>query len=145
MSKLPKSKKVFDNSKVTDHHAIIPTNIKATNLTDREKTVYDLIAKRFIAAFYPDCQVSNTTVTGEVEKVGFKVTGRQVLSPGWRVVLGKESPTENTVVEELQILPAFKPGESGEHTGRKADTTAQAIYRSLFAACHGDGRENGRR
>ena len=125
MSKLPKSKKVFDNSKVTDHHAIIPTNIKATNLTDREKTVYDLIAKRFIAAFYPDCQVSNTTVTGEVEKVGFKVTGRQVLSPGWRVVLGKESPTENTVVEELQILPAFKPGESGEHTPTLAEKQTQ--------------------
>lgn len=125
MPKLPKSKKVFDNSKVTDHHAIIPTNIKATNLTDREKTVYDLIAKRFIAAFYPDCQVSNTTVTGEVEKVGFKVTGRQVLSPGWRVVLGKESPTENTVVEELQILPAFKPGESGEHTPTLAEKQTQ--------------------
>lgn len=125
MSKLPKSKKVFDNSKVTDHHAIIPTNIKATNLTDRERTVYDLIAKRFIAAFYPDCQVSNTTVTGEVEKVGFKVTGRQVLSPGWRVVLGKESPTENTLVEELQILPVFKPGESGEHTPTLAEKQTQ--------------------
>lgn len=125
MPKLPKSKKVFDNSKVTDHHAIIPTNIKATNLTDREKTVYDLIVKRFIAAFYPDCQVSNTTVTGEVEKVGFKVTGRQVLSPGWRVVLGKESLTENTSVEELQILPAFKPGESGEHTPTLAEKQTQ--------------------
>ncbi len=125
MPKLPKSKKVFDNSKVTDHHAIIPTNIKATNLTDRERTVYDLIAKRFIAAFYPDCQVSNTTVTGEVEKVGFKATGRQVLSPGWRSVLGKESLAENTEGEESQILPSFKPGESGEHTPALAEKQTQ--------------------
>ncbi len=125
MPKLPKSKKVFDNSKVTDHHAIIPTNIKAANLTDREQTVYDLIAKRFIAAFYPDCQVSNTTVTGEVEKVGFKATGRQVLSPGWRSVLGKESLTENTEGEESQILPDFKPGESGEHTPALAEKQTQ--------------------
>ena len=125
MSKLPKSKKVFDNSKVTDHHAIIPTNIQANHLTEREKTVYDLIAKRFIAAFYPDCQVSNTTVTGEVEKVGFKATGRQVLSPGWRRVLGKEAVAENIDGEETLALPDFVLGESGEHTPALAEKQTQ--------------------
>ena len=125
MPKLPKSKKVFDNSKVTDHHAIIPTNIQANHLTEREKTVYDLIAKRFIAAFYPDCQVSNTTVTGEVEKVGFKATGRQVLSPGWRSVLGKEAVAENSDGEETLVLPDFVPGESGEHTPALAEKQTQ--------------------
>lgn len=125
MPKLPKSKKVFDNSKVTDHHAIIPTNIQANHLTEREKTVYGLIAKRFIAAFYPDCQVSNTTVTGEVEKVGFKATGRQVLSPGWRSVLGKEAVAENIDGEETLALPDFVPGESGEHIPALAEKQTQ--------------------
>lgn len=110
---LPKSKKVFDNSKVTDHHAIIPTNVRATNLTDREKQVYDLVARRFIAAFYPDCTVANTTVLGEVDKVEFKVTGRQILQPGWRVVFGKDDASDES--SESQILPAFTVGESGEH------------------------------
>lgn len=113
LAKLPKSKKVFDNSKVTDHHAIIPTNVKANNLTDREKQVYDLVARRFIAAFYPDCQVANTTVLGRVEDVDFKVTGRQILAPGWRVVFGKDDAGEEG--NEGQILPEFVVGESGEH------------------------------
>ena len=111
--KLPKSKKVFDNSKVTDHHAIIPTNVKANNLTDREKMVYDLVVHRFIAAFYPDCQVANTTVLGQVEDVEFKVTGRQILSPGWRVVFGKDDVGEESA--EGQILPEFAVGECGPH------------------------------
>ena len=111
--KLPKSKKVFDNSKVTDHHAIIPTNVRANNLTDREKLVYDLVARRFVAAFYPDCQVANTTVMGEVDNVEFKVTGRQILSPGWRVVFGKDDAGDEN--SESQILPAFAVGESGSH------------------------------
>lgn len=111
--KLPKSKKVFDNSKVTDHHAIIPTNVKANNLTDREKMVYDLVVRRFIAAFYPDCQVANTTVLGQVEDVEFKVTGRQILSPGWRVVFGKDDVGEESA--EGQILPEFAVGECGPH------------------------------
>ena len=111
--KLPKSKKVFDNSKVTDHHAIIPTNVKANNLTDRERQVYDLVARRFIAAFYPDCQVANTTVMASVEDVEFKVTGRQILAPGWRVVFGKEDVGEEST--EGQILPEFVVGESGTH------------------------------
>ena len=111
--KLPKSKKVFDNSKVTDHHAIIPTNVKANNLTDREKMVYDLVARRFIAAFYPDCQVANTVVMARVEDVEFKVTGRQILSAGWRVVFGKEEVGEESA--EGEILPEFVVGEQGEH------------------------------
>lgn len=111
--KLPKSKKVFDNSKVTDHHAIIPTNVKANNLTDREMMVYDLVARRFIAAFYPDCQVANTTVLGRVEEVEFKVTGRRILSAGWRVVFGKDDVGEESA--EGQILPEFVVGESGAH------------------------------
>lgn len=111
--KLPKSKKVFDNSKVTDHHAIIPTNVKANNLTDRERAVYDLVVRRFIAAFYPDCQVANTTVLGQVEQVEFKVTGRQILSPGWRVVFGKDDAGDEN--NESQILPSFTIGESGSH------------------------------
>lgn len=112
-SKLPKSKKVFDNSKVTDHHAIIPTHVPAKNLTDRERQVYDLIARRFIAAFYPDCQVANTVVLGRVEDVDFKVTGRQILQPGWRVVFGKDDAEDGG---EGQILPEFVVGESGPHT-----------------------------
>ncbi len=114
LPKLPKSKKVFDNSKVTDHHAIIPTNVKAVNLTDREKNVYDLVARRFISAFYPDCQVANTTVMGRVEHIDFKATGRQILSPGWRVVFGKEDVGEDG--NDTQILPEFVVGERGEHT-----------------------------
>lgn len=112
-SKLPKSKKVFDNSKVTDHHAIIPTNVKAGNLTEREKMVYDLVARRFIAAFYPDCQVANTIVSGKVENVEFKATGRQILSPGWRVVFGKDDTADES--NDSQILPAFAVGECGDH------------------------------
>lgn len=93
---LPKSKKVFDNSKVTDHHAIIPTGVYAQNLTDMERRVYDLIARRFIAVFYPDCKISTTTVMGEVDKIEFRVTGKQILEPGWRVVFAKDvkDPTE---------------------------------------------------
>lgn len=118
-SKLPKSKKVFDNSKVTDHHAIIPTGVVANSMSDREKKVYDLIAKRFIAAFYPNCKISTTTVLGEAKDIPFKVTGKQILDPGWRVVFTKEDNTsdeEKEKDEEESTLPAFVKGESGEHT-----------------------------
>ena len=94
-STLPKSKKVFDNSKVTDHHAIIPTGVYAQNLTDMERRVYDLIARRFIAVFYPDCKISTTTVMGEVDKIEFKVSGKQILEPGWRVVFAKDVKGES--------------------------------------------------
>ena len=106
--KLPKSKKVFDNSKVTDHHAIIPTGVPPSGLTDMEANVYDLIAKRFISIFYPDCKFSTTTVLGEVigetdgkeQKVEFKVSGKEILEPGWRDVYAKESNNKNTDEEE---------------------------------------------
>ena len=93
-SKITKSKKVFDNSKVTDHHAIIPTGIHPTALSDPEKKVFDLVARRFIANFYPECKISTTTVLGEVEKVEFKVTGKQILEQGWRVVFAKVQEEE---------------------------------------------------
>ncbi|MDR1203645.1 MAG: DNA topoisomerase 3 [Tannerellaceae bacterium] len=114
--KIPKSKKVFDNSKVTDHHAIIPTGVPANNLTENERKVYDLVVRRFIAAFYPDCDISTTTVLGKVGKVEFKVTGKQILKPGWRVVFGAEpKDTDTEPVEEEGILPLFTKGESGPH------------------------------
>ena len=141
--KLPKSKKVFDNSKVTDHHAIIPTGVPPTGLTDMEANVFDLIAKRFISVFYPDCKFSTTTVLGEVvneegdrpQKIEFKVSGKEILEPGWRGVYAKDVKTaddddsqdsngatdtnngtaKKEVVEE-RTLPSFVKGESGDHT-----------------------------
>ena len=113
-AKLPKSKKVFDSSKVTDHHAIIPTGVYPQNLTDMEHRVFDLIARRFIAVFYPDCKVSTTTVLREVDKIEFKVTGKQILEPGWRVVFAKEQVEEKEGDEE-RVLPVFVKGESGPH------------------------------
>lgn len=115
--KLPKSKKVFDNTKVTDHHAIIPTGVKPISLSDNERKVYDLVTRRFIAAFYPDCLVSTTTVLGKVGKVEFKVTGKQILTPGWRTVFEKEQKdTDNEQpTEEEGVLPDFVKGESGPH------------------------------
>ena len=143
--KQPKSKKVFDNSKVTDHHAIIPTGVPPTGLTDMEANVYDLIATRFISVFYPDCKFSTTTVMGEVvnedgdkpQKIEFKVSGKEILEPGWRAVYAKEAKTQDEddaadngsgngaadgngagkkeVVEE-RTLPSFVKGESGDHT-----------------------------
>lgn len=114
--KLLKSKKVFDNSKVTDHHAIIPTGVQPQGLTDMEKRVFDLIARRFIAVFYPDCKFSTTTVLGEVNKVEFKATGKQILEPGWRVIFAKEQQEETKENEEERVLPLFTIGESGPHT-----------------------------
>ncbi|WP_293753795.1 DNA topoisomerase 3 [uncultured Parabacteroides sp.] len=115
-AKIPKSKRVFDNSKVTDHHAIIPTGVPARNLTENERKVYDLVARRFIAAFYPDCDISTTTVLGKVDKVDFKVTGKQILKPGWRVVFGAEQKDPDAEpTEEEGVLPDFVKGESGPH------------------------------
>ena len=116
-TKLRKDKRVFDNSKVTDHHAIIPTGVPARNLTENEKRVYDLVTRRFIAVFYPDCEISTTTVLGKVGKVEFKVTGKQILKPGWRVVFGaeqKEPDAESN--DEEGVLPDFVKAESGPHT-----------------------------
>ena len=127
--KLTKSKRVFDTSKVTDHHAIIPTGVPATSLTDLERNVYDLIARRFIAVFYPDCKFSTTTVFGNVEDIEFKVSGKEILSPGWRAVYAQPTsqtatPTANATSEdddhnkgdEERTLPTFVKGESGPHT-----------------------------
>jgi DNA topoisomerase-3 len=114
---IPKSKAVFDDKKVTDHHAIIPTGIQPSGITPSENQIYDLIAKRFISVFYPECKVSNTTVLGKVDKLEFKATGKQILEPGWRVVY-EESRTENREPrEELEerVLPTFTEGEKGPH------------------------------
>jgi DNA topoisomerase III len=116
VGKLPKPKKVFDNSKVTDHHAIIPTGVHPTALTDPEKRVFDLVARRFIANFYSECKISTTTVLGEVEKVEFKVTGKQILEQGWRVVFAKTETEEKEDEEDGEwTLPLFVKGESGPH------------------------------
>ena len=126
---LSKSKKVFDSSKVTDHHAIIPTGMVPTALTDMQRKVFDLVARRFIAVFYPDCKYAQTTVLGEVRSVAtesqptedvieFKVTGRTILDPGWRAVYAKDVQTEDDEKkpeEEERTLPAFEKGESGPH------------------------------
>jgi len=119
-SKIKKSKKVFDDSKVTDHHAIIPTGEFNPNLTYNEKKVFDLIIRRFIAAFYPDCIVSNTTVLGEAAEIPFKATGKQILEDGWRVLFKKkddekENDDENPADKDDQLMPEFVKGESGPH------------------------------
>lgn len=114
--KLPKSKKVFDNKKVTDHHAIIPTGVQPRELTNNEKCVYDLIARRFIAVFYPDCKVSTTTVIGKVDEVEFKVNGKQILELGWRVVFAKDVDEDKEKDEDNKVLPLFEVGEHGNHT-----------------------------
>ena len=113
--KLPKSKKVFDNSKVTDHHAIIPTGVVANNMTDAESKVYDLVARRFISVFYPDCKYSTTTVKGESEGVGFKTSGKEILEEGWRVVYAADKKNAAPADGE-QVLPHFEEGERGAHT-----------------------------
>lgn len=139
--KLPKSKRVFDNSKVTDHHAIIPTGVQPAALSNAEKMVYDLVARRFIEQFYPDCEVSTTTVSGKVAEIDFKTSGKQILSPGWRVVEQRETTSApGSVAEEiekslsgdetpdkeggaeLKILPKFEKGESGPHTPNLKET-----------------------
>ena len=120
---LKKSKRVFDTSKVTDHHAIIPTGVPPHNLSDAEQRVFDMVARRFIAVFYPDCKFATTTVLGKVEDIEFKVTGKTILDPGWRVVMPsanttqKEADTnlEGTKQDEEKQLPLFVKGESGPH------------------------------
>lgn len=135
-AKLPKSKKVFDNKKVTDHHAIIPTGMRPEGLTAEEKKVYDLVALHFIAVFYPDCEVSNTTVLAKAGDIDFKVTGREVLKPGWRVVFGDQNDqsdssdsSDKSEEESAKSLPAFEKGESGPHIPQlKEKTTTPPKY-----------------
>ena len=112
-SPLKKSKKVFDSSKVTDHHAIIPTGQPAQYLTDMEKHVYDLIARRFIAAFYPDCKFATTTVMGKAGDVDFKATGKTILDKGWRTVFDDNSMAQE---KEQDVMPPFVKGEKGPHS-----------------------------
>ena len=132
-AKLLKSKKVFDSSKVTDHHAIIPTGVAPNNLTDIERQVFDLVARRFIAAFYPDCEFATTTVLGEAADVSFKVTGKVILKPGWRATLPqrgeKNAPEEDEASANQDAdagnLPEFKKGESGPHKPGLTQKTTQ--------------------
>ena len=115
---IPKSKAVFDDAKVTDHHAIIPTEISpSSSLSKEEKLIYDLVAKRFISVFYPECKISNTLVEGQVGTIPFKASGKQILEPGWREVYAaeKKDDTEKKDKEEEQTIPEFKAGEKGPH------------------------------
>ena len=157
---LKKSKRVFDTSKVTDHHAIIPTGVIPQNLSDAERHVFDLVARRFIAVFLPDCKFSTTTVLGEVkgtdETVEFKVTGKEILDPGWRIVREKSSETsensdssensENSEKnsEEERTLPTFVKGESGDHKPTLTEkwTTPPPYYNeaSLLRAMESAGK-----
>ena len=122
---LKKTKRVFDTSKVTDHHAIIPTGVIPQNLSDAEQKVFDLVARRFIGVFLPDCKFSTTTVLGQVDDIEFKVTGKEILEPGWRIVRGErldvkgekneEDDEKKSQEDEERTLPTFVKGESGEH------------------------------
>ena len=133
---LRKDKKVFDNSKVTDHHAIIPTGVTPVGLADMEQKVYDLICRRFIAVFYPDCKFSTTTVEGKAGEVDFKVTGKEILEPGFRVCFVKEKKSEEETEDtkenkdEEKTLPTFVKGESGPHepTFTEKETTPPPYY-----------------
>ncbi len=111
---IPKSKTVFDDKKVTDHHAIIPTGIVPSGINPAEQHIYDLISKRFISVFYPECKVSNTTVLGKVEKLEFKATGKQIIDPGWRAVYADEVVEKKDNPEE-RLMPTFEEGEKGPH------------------------------
>ena len=134
LSKLPKSKKVFDNSKVTDHHAIIPTNVNPATvaMTPEEKRVYHLIAIRFIAAFYPDCEFNTTTVMAEVGEYGFKATGKEILKAGWRDLYNKpgdknaeEDDKQKAEDEDNGVMPHFEKEESGPHEPSVLKRTTQ--------------------
>ena len=113
--KLRKDKKFFDNSKVTDHHAIIPTGQPITGLSEAEKKVFDLIARRFIGIFYPDCLFETTTITGEVGDIAFRATGKHITDPAWKILWNTNTDSADTSAEE-KLLPEFVKGESGPHT-----------------------------
>ncbi|KGF52654.1 DNA topoisomerase 3 [Prevotella amnii] len=123
---LPKTKRVFDNTKVTDHHAIIPTGVIPRGLSDAEHNVFDLITRRFIAAFYPECKYSTTTIVGKVNSIEFKTSGKEILKQGWRVCYALNNKEDNNKKEdenddntkdkvEEKILPTFTKGEQGPH------------------------------
>lgn len=131
-AQLRKSKRVFDSSKVTDHHAIIPTGVIPQGLSDNERHVYDLVARRFNSVFYPDCQFATTTVMGKVGDVEFKATGKEILQPGWRVVYALDQVAEEAKEkdDEEKVLPAFVKGETGPHepTLTEKQTTPPKYY-----------------
>jgi DNA topoisomerase III len=122
VKKIKKSSKIFDDKKITDHHAIIPTGVLSNSLSPDEKRVFDMIARRFISVFYPDCKVANTTVLGEVNKVVFKAVGKQILEPGWRVVYKEDAGKTNT---DENLLPVFEKGEHGPHEPELAEKMTQ--------------------
>lgn len=126
--KLRKSKKVFDNSKVTDHHAIIPTGVEPAGLTDRENAVFRIIAVRFIAVFFPDCEFEQTSVKAKVGKVPFKAGGRVIIDPGWKQLYSKEDVAGDSKKDDESaesVLPVFSVGEKGPHKPRLAKKTTQ--------------------
>ncbi|CAG5074731.1 DNA topoisomerase 3 [Dyadobacter sp. CECT 9623] len=127
---IPKSKAVFDDKKVTDHHAIIPTGVLPNHISQDEKRIYDLIVRRFIAVFYPECKVSNTTVLGKVGQVEFKATGKQILEPGWRAVYANDASAKKDAAEEEKLMPNFEVGERGPHEPRvhQGKTTPPKAY-----------------
>jgi DNA topoisomerase-3 len=135
---IPKLKSVFDDKKITDHHAIIPTGIAPSGITPDEQRIYDLIARRFIAVFYPECKVSNTTVLGKVDQLTFKATGKQIIEKGWRILYedlktkeeSKSKSDTKAKEEEEKILPIFQEGETGPHEPfvHKGKTTPPKPY-----------------
>ncbi len=124
---LSKTKRVFDNSKVTDHHAIIPTGVITANLTENEKKVFDMVARRFISVFWPECRFSTTTVTGKASDTEFKVSGKEILEPGWRTLYenDKTDKADEKEDDEERTLPSFVNGESGPHTPELAEKWTQ--------------------
>jgi DNA topoisomerase-3 len=144
-SKIRKSKKVFDNKKVTDHHAIIPTGETPSGITPQEQKIYDMITRRFISVFYPDCTVSNTTVLGKVDDVDFKATGRQILEKGWRVVFEDDKNKSADEDKKEQLMPTFEKGEKGEHKPQlqEKDTRPPSYYTegTLLRAMESAGKQ----
>jgi DNA topoisomerase-3 len=121
-TKIKKTSKIFDDKKITDHHAIIPTGVLSNSLNPDERKVYDMVARRFISAFYPDCKVANITVLGDVNSIEFKATGKQILEPGWRIVYKEDA---GKTAEDENILPLFEKGEHGAHEPELAEKMTQ--------------------
>ncbi|MCM1029433.1 MAG: DNA topoisomerase 3 [Pseudoflavonifractor sp.] len=143
-TRIPKSKRVFDNAKVTDHHAIIPTGESPSTLAGDERKLYHLIALRFIAAFYPDCQFSQTVVSAHSVDIPFKATGKIIDAPGWRAVLSPDPVKASEDNDEGRVLPDFVAGESGPHSPELVKKTTQPpkpyTEGSLLRAMEGAGR-----
>ncbi len=144
-AKIPKTKKVFDNSKVTDHHAIIPTGQSPIGIDGDEKRLYHLVAMRFISAFYPDCEFMATSVTGNAGGMEFRVNGKVITKQGWKSLFTNAN-TDDSNDENEQALPEFTVGESGPHTPSIAKkTSSEVLYRRFVAACNGNSRTVDRR